>query len=277
MHPRWKICHVLTFTEYLKERCYTPNNTLLMLIMTDEPESPPCRSWLLFLEAGLSTAWCWTLTIRESCITAHQSAQKLICQPLRRDKSLSLTIGSVMEGPAWWRELHQAFLCWSKLWEGNESSGHVTKTPGDSGWVDGGGVSMWPGMANMDRLLLWMHICSCSSFIAFAVTCVANTIYIFADTYGAFAWSDVTGRDGDELTQGEGEEMAGGPEKLQTAGCKWVRLCIRAHSDETLRPLEGQWLVSLKSLMSTFLQRPQAIFHLKLKLAQCGLSCDFLQ
>lgn len=107
-------------------------------ILTDEPAAPPRRSWLLFLVSGLSTAWCWTITSPESCITAHQSVLKLICQPLRRDKTMSLTTGSVMEGHAWRREWHQAFLCWGKLWGGNESSGHVTKTPGDSGWVEEG-------------------------------------------------------------------------------------------------------------------------------------------
>lgn len=135
------------------ERMLHPKQCVTLFIMTDEREAPPRRSWLLFLAAGLSTAWCWTITSPESCITAHQSVLKLICQPLRRDKTVSLTIGSVMEGPAWRRELHQAFLCWGELWRGNESSRHVTETPGDSGWVGGGGEHMWPGIVDMDTLL----------------------------------------------------------------------------------------------------------------------------
>lgn len=85
-----------------------------------QPPTPlhlPNRSLLLFIDPGF--LYLTTLTPdqpTETRISAHQSVLRLICQPLQRDKTMSLTMGSVMEGPAWWGELNQAFL--------SQSAGH---------------------------------------------------------------------------------------------------------------------------------------------------------
>lgn len=129
--------------------CFVPNKAFTLLSMTDEPESPTCRSLLLFIDTGFSTSRCWPQTSPENRIPTHQSVLRLICQPLRQDKTLSLTMGSVMEGPAWWRELNQPFLGWTagrwwRLRGGTGAESTWQRLQGSRDGRGGGGVDMWP-------------------------------------------------------------------------------------------------------------------------------------
>lgn len=92
---------LIYFKRMLCPSLVCPKQRFTLLSMTDEPESPACRSLLLFIDTGFSTSCYWPQTSSESRIHAHQSGLRLICQPLQQDKTLFLTMGSVMEGPAW--------------------------------------------------------------------------------------------------------------------------------------------------------------------------------
>lgn len=146
-----------------------PKQSFTLLNITDKPESLACRSLLLFLDNSISGVCYWPQTSTHSYIPAHQSGLRLICQ---QDKALSLTMGSVIEGPALWVELNQLVLSWcaGQWWRLQGEQGQNSRDQGSRG-VGGGVVMVWwteTLESNLNRY--YIYSCSpCSFFFLYSL------------------------------------------------------------------------------------------------------------